>query len=528
MKNGFRQSMAWLHTWSGLSMGWILFAVFLTGTLSFFRQEITLWMQPELHGSIASQQAADLAVQHLQRVAPSAESWRIDLPNAREPVINVSWREPGQTQGRRGGPRHILDATTGEQLFARDTRGGDFLYRFHFELYALPRNLARAIVGVATMFMLVGLISGIVTHKKIFTDFFTFRPKKSQRSWLDAHAATAVLALPFHIMITFSGLLLVASTLLFWNYEPRGSRGAPEAGSRIIQQVARETVPVPTLAPLLAQAQASWNQPVGRVVIDKPLTSAMTIQVNSLLRQTLTLQSGGGPGGGTDVLRFDANGDMLKMREQRADGASNVQAVSNTFGTLHRGLFAGPLLRWLFFLSGILGCLMIATGLVLWCIKRARNQLGRVGFELVSALNIAAIAGLSCATAIYFWANRLIPAHLSQRADWEINSFFISWGLLALLAIWQRHKTGWIIQLSLAAVLFSTIPLLDLLNSEPGVWNRWVESNGIVPVFNGLCLLTGLAFAAAVQYLLRPQTKSVRARRSHVTLSMNSQPEVSP
>ena len=32
MKEGFRQSMAWLHTWSGLLFGWLLFAIFLTGT----------------------------------------------------------------------------------------------------------------------------------------------------------------------------------------------------------------------------------------------------------------------------------------------------------------------------------------------------------------------------------------------------------------------------------------------------------------------------------------------------------------
>ena len=31
MKNGFRQSMAWLHTWSGLLVGWVLFLVFAMG-----------------------------------------------------------------------------------------------------------------------------------------------------------------------------------------------------------------------------------------------------------------------------------------------------------------------------------------------------------------------------------------------------------------------------------------------------------------------------------------------------------------
>ena len=32
MRQGFRQSMAWLHTWAGLVTGWVMFAVFVTGT----------------------------------------------------------------------------------------------------------------------------------------------------------------------------------------------------------------------------------------------------------------------------------------------------------------------------------------------------------------------------------------------------------------------------------------------------------------------------------------------------------------
>ncbi|MEK5745909.1 PepSY-associated TM helix domain-containing protein, partial [Acinetobacter variabilis] len=54
-----------------------------------------------------------------------------------------------------------------------------------------------------------------------------FRPGKGQRSWLDAHNATAVFALPFHIMITFSGLLLLLFTIMPWGvnqiYENRGA-----------------------------------------------------------------------------------------------------------------------------------------------------------------------------------------------------------------------------------------------------------------------------------------------------------------
>ena len=40
MKNGFAQAMAWLHTWGGLLMGWLLFVVCVSGTISCFDGEL--------------------------------------------------------------------------------------------------------------------------------------------------------------------------------------------------------------------------------------------------------------------------------------------------------------------------------------------------------------------------------------------------------------------------------------------------------------------------------------------------------
>ena len=37
MNRGFRQSMAGLHSWSGLIVGWLLFAIVLSGTATVFR-----------------------------------------------------------------------------------------------------------------------------------------------------------------------------------------------------------------------------------------------------------------------------------------------------------------------------------------------------------------------------------------------------------------------------------------------------------------------------------------------------------
>lgn len=196
------QSMSGLHTWCGLLLGWVLFAIFLTGTLAVFDRELNWWTQPELPATSASQiTAVQTAQRWLEREQPNASAWNISLPTERLPSLSVSTGE-----GRRG-VRTLLDAETGAVQEARQSVGGSFFFRFHYTLN-MPRNIGLWVVGFAAMAMLVAIISGIVIHKKIFKDFFTFRPAKGQRSWLDGHNASAVLLLPFHVMITYTGLVI--------------------------------------------------------------------------------------------------------------------------------------------------------------------------------------------------------------------------------------------------------------------------------------------------------------------------------
>ncbi|RZK89216.1 MAG: PepSY domain-containing protein, partial [Methylobacterium sp.] len=82
MRNSFRQSMAWLHAWSGLIVGWVLFAVFVTGTASYYRPEISRWMRPELRadaviGPDATAAAVQRGVAYLQAEAGGARAWFI-------------------------------------------------------------------------------------------------------------------------------------------------------------------------------------------------------------------------------------------------------------------------------------------------------------------------------------------------------------------------------------------------------------------------------------------------------------------
>ena len=85
MKEGFRQAMAWLHTWAGLIFGWLLFAIFLTGTLAYFKDEITHWMQPEVqaHPLDAARSLAAAQTYLQQAVAKLSSRVCVSLPEKR-------------------------------------------------------------------------------------------------------------------------------------------------------------------------------------------------------------------------------------------------------------------------------------------------------------------------------------------------------------------------------------------------------------------------------------------------------------
>lgn len=465
----FRQRNAWLHTWAGLLLGWLLYAVFLTGSLSYFHEEISLWMTPEQHGSHPEADAPLKALASLQRLAPEASQWTINLPSSRSSSLSVQWLNPGQAPGKGAGQSTTLDANSGEALSLRDTKGGNFLYRFHFELTGMPRIWGRWIVGFAAMCMLIALISGIIIHKKIFKEFFTFRPAKEQRSWLDAHCATSVLALPFHLMITYSGLVLLMLILMPWGvqsayqgntqqyFAESGLRsGGPGRGGREGEgkAPAPQAAPLVDIAPLLAQAEQRWTRGIGSIQISQPGTEKAVIELREHRGDSLIDRAA------TERLRFNGvTGEPLKSPpEAEINGSA---ATYNVLSSLHMLRFAGQEVRWIFFFSGLLGTAMVATGLIFWSAKRLERDPRHFGHRLVEVLNVGSIVGLPIAIAVYFWANRLLPVGLEGRADLEVQYFLMAWGLCLLHPWVRRYKQAWIEQLAVAALLFLCLPLFN-------------------------------------------------------------------
>ena len=484
------QSMSELHTWAGLVLGWVLFAIFLTGTLAVFDKELNWWMQPELRVTGQSQaEAVQVAEDWLRANHAGASAWNIGLPSERGPGLSVSAGE------QRRGERTYLDASTGELVEPRDTAGGSFFFRFHYTLH-MGRDLGVWIVGLAAMAMLVAIISGIIIHKKIFKDFFTFRPGKGQRSWLDGHNASAVLLLPFHLMITYTGLVIFfliympAATDALYNgdrqamfrelrpgaeqHQPQQGQqgqGQAERGERSgqgehVEQASRgearapRTVEAPPaqmlpLARFIALGEAHYGAGMlSSISVSNPDRANAQVEVRPMLGSRIELTKG-------ESMAFNAiTGAALRVPEP----SRATLLTQRVMAGLHFAQFGGYPMRWLYFSCGLISCAMIASGLVLYTVKRRRQaKVSATWLRQADWLNTTVVAGLMVACVAMLWANRLLPVELAERSEWEQRVFFGSWLLTLLHARVRAPSRAWIEQLAAGGLLLLALPLLDFL-----------------------------------------------------------------
>ena len=492
MKDTFRQSMKWLHTWVGLSVGWLLFFVFVTGSSGYFVQEITRWMEPErplAAPHISKEKMLHLSQFYLAEHASGAQRWIIRLPSSRNGNLQVGWNEAakaGQEQGK--WVSKVLDAETGAESAAiRATGGGGALYSMHYRLHYVPRIVGYWIVGFCTMLLLLAVITGVIFHKKIFSDFFTFRAKKGLIGWLDIHNVLSVIALPFHFMITYSGLIFFLTTYMALSFDLSLSETKQD---EFYQQVFPDTIAVEksgvahTLAPLTdmySQTKKYWSDDtLTKVVIEYP--NDINARVNFYRWQTDISYNA------ADNLFFTSAGKIITIPEREFIISGRIH---EGFISLHEGRFSGKISRWIYFLLGLIGAAMIASGSILWTNKRKAKQEKQLngpdfGYRLVEQLNIGTFVGLPIAIAVYFCANRLLPVGMENRAEWEMHCLFISWGLLLTYPLFraagkaalratcqpllkQTYKpplSAWLGQLKLAAFIFGFIPLLNFITTD--------------------------------------------------------------
>lgn len=513
MKPGLRQRMSWLHTWCGLVCAWLLFVIFLAGSISVFREPVTRWMaaEPPLPANAQPPDPASVlaaAGRYLTQQDGSARFWRIELPADPEQALRLVWRSSeGVTH------QAAMDPHSGNilpQPWGRKTEGGRQFMTLHYTLHA--GTFGFWLVGWLAVGMLVALVSGVIVHKRIFKDFFTFRPGRGQRAWLDGHNASAVLTLPFQLMIAYTGLAIFYTSYMPGPLKAFYGENGHGRWQTELAQAAQASTPAalpapPALEPgapprlqlgvLLNAATTALGSPARMIMVERPGQPKERITIHGRPDPEATHRQIRNPAGRAV---FDGSSGAftalhLAAAQRPADAAHDLMS------RLHLADYGGWVIKWLYFILGLAGAVMIATGAVLFAIKRRNKSDSEFGaltpafYRLVEALNVAAIAGACLACIAYFHANRLIPAAMPGRDAWEIRAFFLVWLASCLHALIRPLRRAWVEQFACAAALCLSLPLVNVLSTGQHGWAYARAGNIEAAMVESVVLLFGGLFA---------------------------------
>jgi uncharacterized iron-regulated membrane protein len=485
---GLRASMNWLHTWSGVVMGAMLFTIFWMGTLSVFDREIDRWMMPATRLAPAPVRSLDGLQATADRLVPAADEWLAMLDTDREPIIHFTVFDRA---------KHIsvsrdIDPASGRLLEEPHTLGATgFFFEFHRALRIGFMNIGRWLVGLAGMTMLVLCITGVIFHKKLFSDFFTLRVvSKPARTTLDLHVLAGVLGLPFNF------LMPLASVIIYWSFlmptthaiayqgdirafikDIDGSFTRPASGKAgqlaSIDAMAREALRRWDGTPILSVSVAHPHDAAAYVVIRRSFAHGITVLL--------------------DEVCFDGtSGKVLKTIKARP-----VYNFLRFISGMHIAYFKNWTLRWFYYLSGLMGCVMVATGLLFWVHSRRKKhaKLGLRGTAVVEGLAVGSITGTIVSTLAFLIANRALPPDWPGRQGIEVGAFYAVW-ILCFAHAWLRPRLAWAEQCWLIAAGGTLAVILNALTTGMPIPIALARGQFAVAGVDSVMLIEALAAAA--------------------------------
>ncbi|HEY0917037.1 MAG TPA: PepSY-associated TM helix domain-containing protein [Solimonas sp.] len=541
MFSSFRLSMTWVHTWFGLVLGYVLMACFFFGSLSVFDREIDRWAIPETRYEPQPMPSFDkLLLPIFKAIEPRQESYdeaqkevHGPLPprekmvagefgaytTHRDPVLSMfsSFDVPNKPKNPNVDHVHVfggvtIDPRDGTAISDDKLKiGSRFFYPLHYSLHLHWLDLGYWIVGFAALIMLVALVTGVVMHRKIFREFFTFRPKKqTQRSVLDLHNLTGVVALPFHFFFAFTGLVIFAGIYLpvtgpMFKAQAEAHEKIEEERTGLPHDPAGVAAPLASVDAMVVEARRRWAErdmagEVGFLGVTHYGDANGYVSVYRAGTDRVTLTGQG--------IHFRASTGEVILEDPQP---STVAGIDDWLTGLHLQHFRHWLLRWFYVLGGLAGCVCIATGFIFFVEKRKRQHArsGSAGVRVVDALAVAAVTGMLVATVTMLVANRLLPPELPARGDWEERIFWLAWLLALLHAGWRsapmaraQRSPAWREQCLALAVLCVAAPLLNWITTGDHLFKTL--SKGYWPVAGlDLVLLLSAGIAVLVARRLR-------------------------
>lgn len=447
----FVRAMLAGHSALGIAFAALIYMVCLTGTLCVFLNELQRWEQPDapvVDRPLTPEAAGNLLEQGYRKALAlnGAHDLFIMAPSPVHSRVFLNFHD--HDTGVHG---DWLANEKGELVVEHDAPWSEFLGDLHMHLH-LPRSFGAFLVGLTGVALLSSLVSGLLSHPRLFKDAFALRWGGSYRlQEADLHNRLGVWGLPFHVVVSTTGALLGLSTLIVGVLALAAYEGDSEkAFATILGPHASEdetAAPVPDLAAMIRTIQARH---AGAEFVSANVQHVAKVgQVVHLGMRT--------PGhlAMANTYYFDGSGKPLG--DGGLESGSIGQQILGALQPLHFGWFGGFGVKVIYAILGLAITVVTHSGIAIWLARRRDSGRPAPQWEKVwaavtwgqlLAIAVAALAvfgiGKGYALAAYLAVTVItIAAAPAAREAGQVTSLLRALSGLAILAAVALQAVQW-------------------------------------------------------------------------------------
>ncbi|MGE0022227.1 MAG: PepSY-associated TM helix domain-containing protein [Hyphomicrobium sp.] len=406
----FVRAMLAGHSALGIAFAALIYIVCLTGTLAVFTHELKRWEQPDaplIAGSLTADAAAK-AVENAYRKALAL--------NAAHDLFVMG---PGDTQERllvnfhdhdSGVEGHWIGDAEGNLVVEKHAPWAEFIADLHVRLH-LPHTWGAFLVGLTGVALLSSLISGLLSHPRLFKDAFALRWGGSPLlQEADLHNRLGVWGLPFHVVVSTTGALLGLSTLIVGVLALAAYEGDSEKAFATILgplPTADETAaPVPDIAAMIRSVRAGHpDAEFASVFIQHIGKAGQMVNLGMKTPGHLAM---------SNAYYFDGTGKPLG--DGGLETGSIGQQILGALQPLHFGWFGGLLVKIVYGILGLALTIVTHSGVAIWLARRRERGRPAPHWEKVwTALAWSQPLGFAVAALAIFAGSEAaaVPAYLA-------------------------------------------------------------------------------------------------------------------